>query len=616
MPTLPPMNVPPASIPSSTVSRPPAPPPAVSASAAAAPAAPAVSTKPSIPFTTTATSIPTVSKAFNIGPLEASVPPLPNKLPLPPIGIQFPPEASLGSQLAGAAILGQQNPSTSNSSSQQPSQWCNKHVTIAHNVCNRIKAEQAKAAANEQRAASQIPRPPEPQNRQQHIRPPASLMLPPPTPHKQAVNRPSLAPSVPPQNNNSQQAMLQNFALQNAHLFAQNPAFAHWQQMLPRFPAPLPSATPGITSGIPLQQNPAVNDFASQELAKIYRLNQSIKQEPGTSSARPTSNIERSGSVAPGALPQNLPQVSASMFMNQTGNALLNANALAVAQSNMAHHGLAGLMPPGSAESILFQMLQQKQQQQVQQHQQQQQQQQIQQHHQQQQQEQQQRQQQNQQQHQQQQQQQQQLQQQQQQQQHQQVQQQQQQQQQQQLQQQFAARMANPLQANMLSQLASPFSAQNAGIRNPNMTAISNLFANFERDRMASMTMQSQQLGMQRSPFPPPNLATQTAANALQQILRASEQQQQQQQQQPSTSQPSYLSGLPPGFDLNAAAQFLPNLTQNHLLQQAAGNPLMRHPFPPFLNVSQAQAQNLLNMQSFGKMPFQQAPNNNAKRDP
>lgn len=101
-------------------------------------------------------------------------------------------------------------------------------------------------------------------------------------------------------------------------------------------------------------------------------------------------------------------------------------------------------------------------------------------------------------------------------------------------------------------------------------------------------------------------------------MLRASEQQQQQQQQQPATSQSPFLAGGLPNhaaFDLNAAVQFLPHLAQNSLLH--AGNPLMRPPFHLLNNVSQAQAQNFLNMQSFGKMSFPPTqPNNNAKRDP
>jgi hypothetical protein len=83
------MNIPSSIPPSTTISRPSGPPPllpptistsiAATSAASGAPAhlpAPSVSTKPSIPFsTTTATPIPTVSKAFNIGPLEAAVPP-------------------------------------------------------------------------------------------------------------------------------------------------------------------------------------------------------------------------------------------------------------------------------------------------------------------------------------------------------------------------------------------------------------------------------------------------------------------------------------------------------------------------------------------------------------
>uniref|UniRef100_A0A914Y045 Uncharacterized protein n=1 Tax=Panagrolaimus superbus TaxID=310955 RepID=A0A914Y045_9BILA len=171
----------------------------------------------------------------------------------------------------------------------------------------------------------------------------------------------------------------------------------------------------------------------------------------------------------------------------------------------------------------------------------------------------------------------------------------------------------------MLNQLTSPFAAQHAGVRPPPAmnNPLSNLFATLERERLTSLSMQSPQLGMPRAPFPPQqqNLGAQSAANALQQMLRASEQQ----QQQPATSQSPFLSagGLPnhAAFDLNAAAQFLPQLAQNSLMH--AGNPLMRPPFHFLNNVSQAQAQNLLNMQSFGKMSFPPTqPNNNTKRDP
>lgn len=152
---------------------------------------------------------------------------------------------------------------------------------------------------------------------------------------------------------------------------------------------------------------------------------------------------------------QSLPQVPTSMFMHQ--NSLLSGNPLAAlaAQSNMGIPGLANLIPPGSAESILFQMLQQQQkqqQQQQQQHQQAQAQAQAQQAHQ-----------------------------------HQQQQAQQhaQQQQLQQQQQQLQARMANPLQANILNQLNSPFAAaQNPGVRPPQsatMNPLQNLFATLVR---------------------------------------------------------------------------------------------------------------------------------------
>ena len=89
-----------------------------------------------------------------------SVPPGSNKLPtstpstsagiqpkLPPttpsIGIQFPKDASLGSQLASVAVLSQKpfarTAITANALS--PSPWCNKHVSIAQAISAKAKTD-------------------------------------------------------------------------------------------------------------------------------------------------------------------------------------------------------------------------------------------------------------------------------------------------------------------------------------------------------------------------------------------------------------------------------------------------------------------------------------------
>ena len=68
-----------------------------------------------------------------------------SKLPTttPSIGIQFPKDASLGSQLASVAVLGQKpftRPS-GGATSLSPSQWCNKHVTIAQTISAKAKGD-------------------------------------------------------------------------------------------------------------------------------------------------------------------------------------------------------------------------------------------------------------------------------------------------------------------------------------------------------------------------------------------------------------------------------------------------------------------------------------------
>ncbi|PAV62103.1 hypothetical protein WR25_07506 isoform C [Diploscapter pachys] len=68
-----------------------------------------------------------------------------------PAGLQFPPNAALGSQLAGAALLGSQNAANAAASSmvnKKPGRWCGMHVKIAMQIDEHKKqlAKQAQLA--------------------------------------------------------------------------------------------------------------------------------------------------------------------------------------------------------------------------------------------------------------------------------------------------------------------------------------------------------------------------------------------------------------------------------------------------------------------------------------
>ena len=204
-----------------------------------------------------------------------------------------------------------------------------------------------------------------------------------------------LRPPLPPQPNQLAGNPLLNLHTQNLLLQNQlNPqSNLHPWPML-RFSQPGIPGAPGITTGIPPQQNLAA-DLASQEIAKLYRMKfvltlctgssfpyfSQLKQEQAVPRP-PSQQVERAASVAAGLPNANLPPSSAAAFstllQNQNVNALLGGHG--VPQSSAAQQLNPGFMNnQQNTDTVMrilqMQMHQHQQQQQQQQHHQQQQQQ-------------------------------------------------------------------------------------------------------------------------------------------------------------------------------------------------------------------------------------------------
>ncbi|KAE9556063.1 hypothetical protein FO519_000697 [Halicephalobus sp. NKZ332] len=257
------------------------------------------------------------------------------------IGIQFPKDASLGSQLAGAAVLGHKpfTQASVGTAPSTPSQWCNKHVTIAQTISNRTKTDTKGTHQSTNHSRNPAPNDPTKKNPLlQNSMPPPSVIPQKPVQQQQpplsAAN--VLRPQLPPQPSQMAPNQLlnlhgQNLILQNS-LNSQPAAMAPWQML--RFPQTPLGAAPGITTGIPPQQNPS-GDLASQELAKFYRMNQQIKQEQSVPRP-PSQQMERAASVATGLPNTNLPPSSTAAFsallQNHNMNTLLAG--AGVGQSN------------------------------------------------------------------------------------------------------------------------------------------------------------------------------------------------------------------------------------------------------------------------------------------